>query len=183
MVYVFSVIPPGGEELKGDEVDRIVNFKNSLGLDDPDAAAVHMEIGRKLFRQRLEVGDREADVEQRRAFQKLIYVSNIVFGDASSFLLPWKRVFKVTESQVEVAIRDNAQRLYVSKLKSVGRGLTDSFLPDIDLGILVTLRETQRLCRLSDELAENLFREHVRKLVEENISVALGILKSRTRAA
>lgn len=173
--YVFSVIPPGGEELKGDEVDKIVNFKNSLGLDDPDAAGVHMEIGRKLFRQRLEVGDREADVEQRRAFQKLIYVSNIVFGDASSFLLPWKRVFKVTESQVEVAIRDNAQRLYVSKLKSVGR--------DIDLEKLVTLRETQRLCRLSDELAGNLFREHVRKLVEENISVALGILKSRTRAA
>jgi hypothetical protein len=102
--FVFSVIPPGGEELKGDEVDRIVTFKNSLGLDDPDAAGVHMEvifvvfaynanlrvfilrresslclsltglflvdhhsqIGRKLFRQRLEVGDREADVEQRR---------------------------------------------------------------------------------------------------------------------
>jgi len=38
------VIPPGGEELKGDEVDRIVNFKNSLGLDDPDAAGVHMEV-------------------------------------------------------------------------------------------------------------------------------------------
>lgn len=109
-----------------------------------------------------------------QAFQKLIYVSNIVFGDASSFLLPWKRVFKVTESQVEVAIRDNAQRLYASKLKSVGR--------DFDLEKLVTLRETQRLCRLSDELAVNLFREHVRKLVEENISVALGILKSRTRA-
>ncbi|CAK8537923.1 unnamed protein product [Lathyrus sativus] len=172
--FVSSVIPPGGEELKGDEVDRIVKFKSSLGLDDPDAAAVHMEIGRKLFRQRLEVGDREGDVEQRRAFQKLIYVSNIVFGDASSFLLPWKRVFKVTESQVQVAIRDNAQRLYASKLKSVGR--------DFDLGKLVTLRETQRLCRLSDELAENSFREHVRKLVEENISVALGILKSRTRA-
>jgi hypothetical protein len=42
--YVFSVIPPGGEELKGDEVDKIVNFKNSLGLDDPDAAGVHMEV-------------------------------------------------------------------------------------------------------------------------------------------
>jgi len=33
------------------------------------------------------------------------------------------------------------------------------------------------------KLAENLFREHARKLVEENISVAIGILKSRTRAA
>ncbi|CAI8601575.1 unnamed protein product, partial [Vicia faba] len=38
--------------------------------------------------------------------------------------------------------------LYVSKLKSVGR--------DFPLEKLVTLRETQRLCRLSDELAENL---------------------------
>ncbi|KAK7276097.1 hypothetical protein RIF29_17230 [Crotalaria pallida] len=172
--FVSSVLPPGREELRGDEVDKIVNFKNSLGIDDPDAAAMHMEIGRKIFRQRLEVGDRDGDIEQRRAFQKLIYVSNRVFGEASSFLLPWKRVFKITDSQVEVAIRDNAQRLYASKLKSVGR--------DIDEGQLVTLREAQLVYRLSDELAEDLFREHVRKLAEENISVALGVLKSRTRS-
>ncbi|RZC26378.1 protein TIC110, chloroplastic-like [Glycine soja] len=172
--FVSSVLPPGGEELKGDEVDRIVSFKNSLGIDDPDAAAMHMEIGRKFFRQRLEVGDRDADVEQRRAFQKLIYVSNLVFGDASSFLLPWKRVFKVTDSQIEVAVRDNAQRLFASKLKSVGR--------DIDAEKLVALRKEQQLCRLSDELAENLFRDHTRKLVEENISEANRILKSRTKA-
>ncbi|KAI4305351.1 hypothetical protein L6164_028722 [Bauhinia variegata] len=172
--FVSSVLPLGGEELKGDEVDRIVNFKNALGIDDPDAAAMHMEIGRQIFRQRLEVGDRDSDIEQRRAFQKLIYVSNLVFGDASSFLLPWKRVFKVTDSQVEVAIRDNAQRLYASKLKSVGR--------DIDAEQLVMLREAQRLYHLSDELAGNLFKERTRKLVEENISMALSILKSRTRA-
>ncbi|XP_019432221.1 PREDICTED: protein TIC110, chloroplastic-like [Lupinus angustifolius] len=172
--FVSSVLPPGGEELRGDEVDKITNFKNSLGIDDPDAAAMHMEIGRRFFRQRLEVGDREADIEQRRAFQKLIYVSNLVFGEASSFLLPWKRVFKVTDSQVEVAIRDNAQRLYASKLKSVGR--------DIDEGQLVRLREAQHFCRLSDELAENLFKEHARKLAEQNISAALVMLKSRTRA-
>ncbi|CAL0307707.1 unnamed protein product [Lupinus luteus] len=139
--FVSSVLPPGGEELRGDEVDKIANFKNSLGIDDPDAAAMHMEIGRRFFRQRLEVGDREADIEQRR---------------------------------VEVAIRDNAQRLYASKLKSVGR--------DIDEGQLVRLREAQHLCRLSDELAENLFKEHARKLAEQNISAALVMLKSRTRA-
>ncbi|XP_016166235.1 protein TIC110, chloroplastic [Arachis ipaensis] len=171
--FVSSVLPPGGEELKGDEVDRIISFKNSIGIDDPDAAAMHMEIGRKIFRQRLEVGDRDADIEQRRAFQKLIYVSNLVFGDASSFLLPWKRVFKVTDSQVEVAVRDNAQRLYAAKLNSVGR--------DIDAGQLVALREAQILYRLSDEVAGNLFREHTRKLVEENITTAIGVLKSRTR--
>lgn len=39
-----------------------------------------------------------------QAFQKLIYVSTLVFGEASSFLLPWKRVFKVTDSQVFIHI-------------------------------------------------------------------------------
>lgn len=42
--FVSSVLPPGGEELKGDEVDTIINFKKALGIDDPDAAAMHMEV-------------------------------------------------------------------------------------------------------------------------------------------
>lgn len=33
------------------------------------------------------------------------------------------------------------------------------------------------------QLAEDTFREHTRKLVEENISAALGKLKSQTRTA
>ncbi|KAJ0547432.1 hypothetical protein HanOQP8_Chr08g0291311 [Helianthus annuus] len=173
--YVLSVLPSDGEDLKGDEADIIIKFKNSLGIDDPDAAAMHMEIGRRIFRQRLETGDREADAQQRRAFQKLIYVSTLVFGEASGFLLPWKRVFKVTESQVEVAIRDNAQRLFASKLKLIGQ--------DIQPEELITLRDAQLQCRLSDELAEDMFREHIRKLVEANISTSVDVLKSRTRTA
>ncbi|KAJ6745166.1 PROTEIN TIC110 CHLOROPLASTIC [Salix purpurea] len=172
-MFVSSVIPPGGEELTGNEVETIINFKNALGIDDPDAASMHVELGRRIFRQRLETGDRDGDVEQRRAFQKLIYISTLVFGEASSFLLPWKRVFKVTDSQVEIAIRDNAQRLYFSKLKSV--------VKDIDVEQLVSLRQAQISYRLSDELAEDLFRQHTRKLVEKNISAALDRLKSRTR--
>lgn len=39
-----------------------------------------------------------------QAFQRLIYVSTLVFGDASTFLLPWKRVFKVTDAQVLMTI-------------------------------------------------------------------------------
>uniref|UniRef100_A0A2P2LUV1 Uncharacterized protein n=3 Tax=Rhizophora mucronata TaxID=61149 RepID=A0A2P2LUV1_RHIMU len=172
--FVSSVLPPGKEDLEGSEIETITNFKNSLGIDDPDAAAMHMEIGRQIFRQRLETGDRDGDVEQRRAFQKLIYVSNLVFGEASSFLLPWKRVFKVTDSQVEIAIRDNAQRLYALKLRAVGR--------DIDMEQLVSLRQAQLQYRLFDELAEDLFRQHTRKMSEENISAVLSVLKSRTRA-
>ncbi|GMI96914.1 ARABIDOPSIS THALIANA TRANSLOCON AT THE INNER ENVELOPE MEMBRANE OF CHLOROPLASTS 110 [Hibiscus trionum] len=171
--FVSSVLPPGGENLRGDEVETIISFKNALGIDDPDAASVHMEIGRQIFRFRLETGDRDGDLEQRRAFQKLIYVSTLVFGDASSFLLPWKRVFKVTDSQVEIAIRDNAKQLYASKLTSVGR--------DVDDKLLVSLREAQLKYKLSDELAKDLLIEHKRKLVEENISVALNGLKSRGR--
>lgn len=39
-----SVIPPGGEELTGNEVETIINFKNALGIDDPDAASMHVEV-------------------------------------------------------------------------------------------------------------------------------------------
>ncbi|KAL4283427.1 hypothetical protein GQ457_16G012320 [Hibiscus cannabinus] len=173
--FVSSVLPPGGENLRGDEVETIISFKNALGIDDPDAASVHMEIGRRIFRFRLETGDRDGDLEQRRAFQKLIYVSTLVFGDASSFLLPWKRVLKVTDSQVEIAIRDNAKQLYASKLTSIGR--------DVDDKLLVSLREAQLKYKLSDELAKDLLIEHKRKLVEQNISVALNGLKSRGRTA
>ncbi|KAB5530216.1 hypothetical protein DKX38_020297 [Salix brachista] len=174
--FVSSVLPPGGEELRGNEVETIISFKNALGIDDPDAASMHVEHGRRIFRQRLETGDPDGDVEQRRvvqAFQKLIYVSTLVFGEASSFLLPWKRVFKVTDSQVEIAIRDNAQRLYTSKLKSVGK--------DIDVEQLFNLRQAQISYRLSDKLAEDLFRQHTRTLIEENISAALDRIKTRTR--
>jgi hypothetical protein len=173
--YVTSVLPTEGQSLKGDEVAKIVKFKNALGIDEPDAAAMHMEIGRRIFRQRLETGEREGDAEQRRAFMRLVYVSALVFGDASSFLLPWKRVLKVTDAQVEIAIRENAKQLYAERLKLVGR--------DINVENLVDLRKSQLSFKLSDELAEDLFREHTRKVVVENISSALSILKSRTRAA
>lgn len=42
--YVTGILPPGNEDLKGDEADSIIAFKNALGLDDPDAAAVHIEV-------------------------------------------------------------------------------------------------------------------------------------------
>ncbi|KAM7488537.1 hypothetical protein LguiB_026021 [Lonicera macranthoides] len=199
--YVSAVLPSGIEDLKGDEANSIINFKSALGIDEPDAAAMHLEIGRRIFRQRLATVGRDGDIEQClvgvdfcyfliiiseirgliitvssvQAFQKLIYVSNVVFGEASSFLLPWNQVFKVTDDQVEVVVRDNARRLYASKLKSVGR--------DVDTQQLVSLRDAQLLYRLSDELAEDTFREHTRRLVEENISAALGRLKSLTRTA
>ncbi|EAY79032.1 hypothetical protein OsI_34142 [Oryza sativa Indica Group] len=173
--FLYSVLPPGDEDLKGDEVQTIIKFKNALGLDDVDAANMHMEIGRRIYRERLETRDRDADMEQRRAFQKLIYVSNLVFGDASTFLLPWKRLFGVTDSQIDIAMRENAKILYASQLKSIGRGL--------DIGTLIEVRRAQLAYKLSDEIAAEMFKEHAKKLVQENISSALDIVKSRTKAA
>lgn len=42
--FVESVLPPGSQDLKGDEFDTIISFKNALGIDDPEAAAMHMEV-------------------------------------------------------------------------------------------------------------------------------------------
>ena len=42
--YVTSVLPAEGQSLKGDEVEKIVKFKSALGIDDPDAASMHMEV-------------------------------------------------------------------------------------------------------------------------------------------
>jgi len=42
--YVSGILPPGNEDLKGDEYEKIIEFKNALGLDDPDAAAMHVEV-------------------------------------------------------------------------------------------------------------------------------------------
>ncbi|KAK4407662.1 protein, chloroplastic [Sesamum angolense] len=173
--YVVGCDDPGA--IKKEDIEAIANkygvskqneaFNAELCDIIADAAAMHMEIGRRIFRQRLETGDRDADMAQRRAFQKLIYVSNLVFGDASGFLLPWKRVFKVTDAQVEVAVRDNAQRLYSYKLDTISQ--------DIDVTQLISLREAQLLYRLSDE-------GPYKKACEQNISAALSVLKSRSRS-
>lgn len=42
--FVSSVLPPGMQDLSGSEVDTIVAFKNALGIDDPEAASMHMEV-------------------------------------------------------------------------------------------------------------------------------------------
>lgn len=42
--YVTGILPPGNEDLKGDEVESIIAFKNAMGLDDSDAAAMHIEV-------------------------------------------------------------------------------------------------------------------------------------------
>ena len=56
-----------------------------------------------------------------QTFQKLIFVSGLVFGEQkSAFLLPWRRVFNMTDSQVSVAKRDSAKALFKTFLDARG---------------------------------------------------------------
>ncbi|CAI5964990.1 unnamed protein product [Closterium sp. NIES-64] len=182
--FVSSVIPPGNEPLRGDESDLISRFKASMGLEDEDAAAAHIEVGRRIFRQRLETGDKEAAFEERQAFQKLVYVSNLafqklvyvsnlVFGEKSKFLLPWKRIFKVSDAQVDIAVRNNSQALLQAQL--------DATKGDFTVENLRELRAMQKKYKLSDDLAADMVRAEARKRVEEYINEALEVLKARTR--
>ena len=117
----------GGKQLNpslcrsGDEGDRIRIFKDALGLKDEEAAPVHLDVGRRLLRGRLEGGSRAAEAEQRRALQRLIYVSALVFGEQkAAFLLPWRRMFGLTDSQLYIARRDNAKALFQTFLDRHG---------------------------------------------------------------
>ncbi|GFZ01723.1 translocon at the inner envelope membrane of chloroplasts 110 [Actinidia rufa] len=147
VICIGAVLPFGSEDLKGNEVDTILKFKNALGIDDPDAAAMHIEIGRRIFRQRLETGDRDGDIEQHR-HRLSFYLGSV----CSRLLMP----------RLRLPSCDNAQRLYAFKLKSVGREWVKHH---------ATLQSVRYI------------KEHTRKLVEDNISIALSLLKGRTRCA
>ena len=153
------------------------NFKDALGLDDQDAAAVHLEVGRRIFRQRMELGDKAAETGARKEFQKLVFLSNQVFGPAKAgFLLPWKRVFNVTDSQVAVAVRDSGMKLYKDRLQAL--------LPDCapDGSALAQLEAYRVELNLEVEPATEVLTTAMRARVEAAVSRAHEGLKARTRA-
>jgi hypothetical protein len=170
--YLSSVLPPGNENLKGDEVERVIAFKNAIGMEDADAAPVHIEVGRRIFRSRMEQGDRDSATAERRAFQKLVFVSQLVFGDQAKFLLPWKRAFDVNDSQVAVALRDNGLRIFNEQLKT---------LSGPDVSKLKELRQLQKKVKLDDEVVVEPVRTKLREEGEVYIQKALEIQTARTR--
>jgi Chloroplast envelope transporter len=68
-----------------------------------------------------------------QTFQKLIFISNLVFGDQkAAFLLPWRRTFNLTDSQLAIAKRDSAKALFKSFLDERG-GFQASRSPQFQL--------------------------------------------------
>jgi len=174
--YIQAVLPPGTEPLRGDEHVRLRAFLDALGLSDEDAAQAHLDAGRRIMRGRFEAGSRDSEAEQRRAFQKLIYTSTLVFGDQkAAFLLPWKRLFNITDAQLYVAKRDNAKQLFKDTLDSMGGELPS------DRESLKTLRAKVEGFRLSDDVASELVKEAARAFAENRTDEAVTCVKQRTR--
>lgn len=172
--FVEAAIPAGTGNLTGQEHVLIQNFKNALGLTDEDAAPVHIDVGRRVLRGRLEAGSRGEDFEARKTFQKLIYVSSLVFGERkAAFLLPWSRVFGLTDAQVQVARRDNAVKLFEAQITASG------LKPDASL--LKTLREYQAQVRLAEEEAIDVIVGAEQKILEEYMNEAIECVKRRSR--
>ncbi|EFJ41589.1 hypothetical protein VOLCADRAFT_98450 [Volvox carteri f. nagariensis] len=171
--YLESVIPVGDVQLKGDEAAKVAAFKDILGLADEDAAPVHIEVGRRFMREGFETKDRNAVFEKRKAFQRLIYVSQVVFGDQkAAFLLPWRRTFNLNDAQIFVARRDNARAIFRQYLEARG-----GMLP-ADRHVLRELREKQTAIKLMDETAAEVVRDAARRTIESHLTRAIEVAKS-----
>ncbi|KAL4434488.1 hypothetical protein ABPG75_000929 [Micractinium tetrahymenae] len=174
--FVEAAVPAGDAPLTGREQVLIQNFKAALGLPDDLAAPAHIECGRRILRGRMEASSRGEDIEARKTFQKLIYVSNLVFGERqAAFLLPWQRVFGLTDAQLYVAKRDNAKNIFKQYLDANGGELK------AEKQFLVGLKQAQVAARLADDEAAGLVKEAARSRVEGLLEAAVKCTKQRTR--
>ncbi|KAK9806692.1 hypothetical protein WJX73_008929 [Symbiochloris irregularis] len=172
--YIEWVMPKPDGELNGTEADRIRAFKDALQLSDEDAAPVHLDVGRRILRLRYEAGGGKSDIQQRKALQKLIYVSSLVFGERkAAFLLPWKRACDLAEATVAKAISDNASALLRQELSKRGEVL------QADESLLDSVKAMQTKLRASDEAATSALNEHARGNVETALTRAIQVMQIR----
>ena len=175
--FLESAIPPGATPLAGNEADRIVAFKAALGVDDEDAAPVHMDVGRRFMRARFEASSRAGDAAGRASLAKLIYVSSLVFGDQKAmFLLPWRRVFDLSDAQLYVAKRDCARGLvkrWIAEHGEAGPGGGAGALR-ADPAWLADLEAARQRYRLADDVMADEVRAAGRAGLEARLEAALA---------
>ncbi|MEW5315412.1 MAG: hypothetical protein WDW38_006843 [Sanguina aurantia] len=170
--FLETLIPTESNHLIGDEGPKVKAFKEALGLSDEDAAPVHIDVGRRLSRDGFESKDRNTQFESRKAFARLIYVSQLVFGEQkAAFLLPWRRTFNLTDSQLYVAKRENAKIVFKAYLESQGGVLS------AERHFLHTLRSKQNEVKLADDSTEDVVKEYARRNVEQLLQKAITALK------
>ena len=171
-VYLMSLVPQGMDPVQGWEAAALAQFRGTLGIDDASAAQAHLEAGRRLFRKRIELGsaDKDTDLESRKEFQKLVFISTQTFGEEQArFLLPWKRVFRVSDAQVDLANRDNASQLLRTSLSN------SNAIANVDAAAIAAGADYKASLNLDDdaagEIARDLATAHVAGIVNATISL------------
>ena len=173
--YLMSIIPMGDEPVQGWEPEALTNFRRRLGLEDHDAANAHIEVGRRLFRKRIELGDKDADLESRREFQKLVFISTRTFGEKQAkFLLPWNRIFRVSDAQVTLALKESASKLLKTRLEGYNAIAT------LDATALADAKAYQGEINLSDEDTAEVVGPMCQRHVVDLIEKASELASSRT---
>ena len=173
--YLMSVIPMGDDPVQGWEPEALKNFRAQLGLEDADAANAHIEVGRRLFRKRIELGDKDADIESRREFQKLVYISTRTFGEQQAkFLLPWNRIFRVSDAQVTLAMKDSASNLLKTVLAKSGA------VANLNDASLAAAKQFQNEVNLSDADAAAVVSAMAQEIVVGKIEQAAELASART---
>lgn len=173
--YLMTLIPMGDEPVQGWEPEALRNFRAQLGLEDADAANAHIEVGRRLFRKRIELGDKDADLESRREFQKLVFISTRTFGEKQAkFLLPWNRIFRVSDAQVTLALKDSASNLFKTHLQGTGA------VASLDPSALRQAKAYQEEIHLSDADAAELVTSMVKAEVVAKVEKASELASVRT---
>jgi hypothetical protein len=173
--YLMSVIPMGDAPVQGWEPAALKAFREQVGLEDADAANAHIEVGRRLFRKRIELGDKDADLESRREFQKLVFISTRTFGEAQAkFLLPWNRIFRVSDAQVTLALKDSASNLFKTELVNSGA------IANLDAAALGAAKAYQAEVNLSDADAAEICHKLAQDIVCEKIEAAAELASART---
>ena len=176
--YLSSLIPMGDAPVKGWEPEALRQFRETLGLEDSEAAQAHLEVGRRLYRKRIELGDKDTELESRVEFQKLVYISQMTFGEEKArFMLPWRRVFRVTDAQVALALKDNASQLFRTFLVDNGA------VANVDANGLAEAKEyANGDLLLSDDIAGEIVQSEARAHVVEIVESASEIAKQRGSA-
>ena len=175
--FLASTIPPGDAPLDGTEAVRVAAFKDALGLADEDAAPVHLDVGRRFARERYEAGSRAGAAAGRAALAKLIYVSALVFGEQkAAFMLPWRRVFGLTDAQLAVAKRDCAKSLLRRAVAAAG-GLA------ADKPSLEALERARVAAHLADDVAADEIRAAAHAALEARLAPAVDPLNAGAAGA
>lgn len=175
-IFLESMIPVGEQSLRGDEAEKVRAFLDTLGLSEEDAAMVHMDVGRRLNSRAYETKDRNSAFEAKKTFQRLIYVSALVFGEAkAAFLLPWGRNFNLTPQHLFIAKRDNAKAVFRAYIQDNGNDVVP------DRKFLHELKEMMNTYKVADESAEEVVGDFIRTHVEKILDGAVANATSRAR--